>query len=357
MLFAQARGGDILLFDDLEHPIVLAPMAGGPSTVSLAVAVSEAGGLGFLASGYRRADDTAAEIAAFRAQTERPFGVNVFVPGHDEVDKVSVAAYLERLGPEARRYEAALGEARNDLDDWSAKLDLLRLSRPAVTSFTFGCPPRSLIQELRHLGMEIWVTVTTAHEAQAAQAAGASALIAQGLEAGGHRGGFSDPGTGDGFGLLTLIRLISAVSDLPIVATGGIADGAALAGVLAAGASAGQLGTAFLLAPEAGTHPAHRKALRAGKATALTRAFSGRLGRGIENRFLRAHACEAPSAYPHIHHATSPLRAAARARGDADGFNLWAGQAHDLARELPARAIVRAIGDEARTIRAVEAHS
>jgi len=141
---------------------------------------------------------------------------------------------------------------------------------------------------------------------------------------------------------------VTAEIDLPLVAAGGIGDGAAVAAVLAAGASAAQIGTVFLPAPEAGTHPAHRAALAAERPTALTRAFSGRLARGLVNRFLVEHGSDAPSAYPHVHHATSPIRAAARDRGDADGFNLWAGQAHRLAKELPAAEIVRRLASEAR---------
>lgn len=145
-----------------------------------------------------------------------------------------------------------------------------------------------------------------------------------------------------------LLRLVAAEIDLPLVAAGGLADGASIAAVLAAGARAAQLGTAFLLAPEAGTDPAHRAAIAEEEPTALTRAFTGRLARGIVNRFLVQHTEAAPIAYPHVHHATAPIRAAARERGDADGFNLWAGQAHTLARELPAAEIVQTLSDEAR---------
>jgi nitronate monooxygenase len=166
-------------------------------------------------------------------------------------------------------------------------------------------------------------------------------LILQGLEAGGHRGTWVD---GD-VEALALRELLSRVSssdvDLPLVATGGIADADGVAEVLAAGAVAAQVGTAFMLAPEAGTHPAHREAISSDRPTALTRAFTGRLARGIENRFMAEH-------YPHINYATAPLRAAARARGDADGFNLWAGQAHSLAVARPAAETVRVLSAAAR---------
>jgi nitronate monooxygenase len=205
------------------------------------------------------------------------------------------------------------------------------------------------VAALREHGSEVWVTVTSVDEALTAAAAGADALVLQGIEAGGHRASFEDRDGAEGLGLLALIRLVSAAgTGLPLVATGGVSDGAALAAVLAAGATAAQIGTAFMRAPEAGTHPAHRAALAEPAPTALTRAFSGRTARGIVNRFMREHAGAAPSAYPHINHATTPLRAAARERGDAGGFNLWAGQAHTLAVERPAAETVRALAADAR---------
>jgi len=180
--------------------------------------------------------------------------------------------------------------------------------------------------------------VTTPAEALITERAGADALVVQGVEAGAHRGTFSDDEDG-GLGLLTLLQLVR--SELPLVATGGLMTRAAVAAVLAAGASAAQLGTAFLLAPEAGTAEVHRAALRGDGDTALTRAFTGRSARGIVNRFMREHEADAPRAYPEVHNLTAPLRAAARERGDPDAVNLWAGQAYSLVRELPAAELVR----------------
>jgi nitronate monooxygenase len=193
----------------------------------------------------------------------------------------------------------------------------------------------------------VWVTVTAAAEAIAAQEAGADALVVQGVEAGGHRGSFDQGAPGD-VGLLALLQLVQAVADLPLVATGGIATGRGIAAVLAAGAAAAQLGTAFMLTPEAATSPAHREALGGRGPTALTRAFTGRSARGIENRFMREHEPDAPEGYPEVHHLTAPIRTAARERGDPDGFHLWAGQAHPLAAELPAGELVERLADEAR---------
>jgi nitronate monooxygenase len=319
---------------ELEHPIVQAPMAGGPSTVELAAAVCDAGGLGFLAAGYRDPEELRYEIQAMRG---RVFGVNLFVPGRAEVDARAVDEYVASLGPDA-------AEPRFDDDGWRAKLDVLRDSEPVpVVSFAFGCPPLCEARALQAHGSEVWVTVTSAAEARAARDAGADVLVLQGLEAGGHRGTWVDTDDAESLPVLPLLQaVLSAGLDVPLVATGGIADAAGVAAVLDAGAAAAQVGTAFMLAPEAGTHPAHREAISSDRPTALTRAFTGRLARGLVNGFMTEHP-DAPMAYPHIHYATAPLRAAARKNGDADGFNLWAGQAHSQAVERPAAETVRAL--------------
>jgi nitronate monooxygenase len=243
----------------------------------------------------------------------------------------------------------APAEPREDDDGWEEKLALLSADPPDVVSFTFGCPPSDVVGSLHEAGSEVWATVTDPDEAALAQAVAADALVVQGIEAGGHRASFVDREDAEGLGLLALIRLVARATGLPLVATGGIADGAGVAAALAAGASAAQVGTAFLLASEAGTHPAHRAALTEGERTALTRAFTGRQARGLVNRFLTDHAGEAPVAYPHVHHVTAPIRAAARERGDAGGFNLWAGQAHRLATARPAAEIVRTLSADAKT--------
>jgi nitronate monooxygenase len=326
-------------------------MAGGPSTPALAIAVARAGGLGVLAAGYKKADAVREEIAAVRAATDAPFGVNVFVPSADRGDPDELRAYLQRIAPEAERQGAALGEPRFDDDGWEAKLELVCEERPAVVSFTFGCPAADVFERLHGAGISAWVTITNVAEARAAQDAGADGLIVQGTEAGGHRGGFIDDGSDEGgIGLLALLRLTAHATPLPMIATGGIMDGAALAAVLCAGAIAGQVGTALMLSPEAATAEAQRAVLADPKPTRVTRAFSGRPARGMVNRFLSEHSATAPRAYPEIHHATSPLRAAARKRGDADGFNLWAGQAHELVQARPAGEIVRDMADEARAV-------
>lgn len=332
----------------LEIPLIGAPMAGGPSTPALAAAVSAAGGLGFLAAGYRAPEAVSADIAAVRAATTRPFGINLFAPLGERADAATVAAYAERIRPEAERHGVALGAPRHDDDAFAAKLEIVRRERVPVVSFTFGCPPPEVIAALEAAGCSVWVTVTSLAEGQLAAAAGADALVAQGAEAGGHRGFFADDDQQENLGLLVLLRLLSTRLGLPLIAAGGIMDGPAIAAVLCAGASAAQLGTALMLTPEAGTSRVQREVLSAPGPTRLTRAFSGRTARGLVNRFMAAYDADAPRAYPQVHHLTSPLRAAAREAGDPGAVNLWAGQGHELARAEPAGELVRALAAEAR---------
>jgi nitronate monooxygenase len=328
-------------FPALTHPIVQAPMAGGPSTPELAAAVSGAGGLGFLAAGYALPEALRADVERVRALTDAVFGVNLFVLAETEVDDEAVAAYATRLG-------VPPGDARFDDDAFDAKVALVLEARPAVVSTTFGLPSRDVVDRLHEHGIAVWITVTEPDEARAARGAGADALVVQGVEAGGHRGTFVDADGRGEIGLLALLRLVAAATDIPLVAAGGIADGAGIAAVLAAGARAAQIGTGFMRAPEAGTSPLHRAALASGTPTALTRAFTGRRARGIVNRFMREHGAHAPAAFPHVQFLTAPLRAAARAADDAEGVNLFAGQAHLLATEAPAAELVRRWSDEAR---------
>jgi nitronate monooxygenase len=336
-----------VVLDELTHPIVLAPLAGGASTPELTAAVSGAGGLGFLASGYLSPEAVEERMVRVRELTDAPFGLNLFVPGDPDAETPGLDDYLRQVAPEASRYGAELGDARYDDDGYFEKLALVSTQRPAVASFTFGCPEPERIESLRGSGVEVWVTATTPREARIAAKVGADVLVLQGSEAGGHRASFADVDD-EPLSTLALLRLVASRIRLPLIATGGLTDGPAVAAVLAAGAAAAQLGTAFLRADEAGTEPAYREALGSRTPTALTRAFSGRRARGIVNRFMSEHSAGAPAAYPHIHHATSPLRAAARKRGDPDGFNLWAGQAHELAPGGPAADILRSISEGAR---------
>ncbi len=327
---------------------MLAPLAGGPTTPQLAAAVSEAGGLGFLAAGYLTADALRDRIAQARGLTRAPLGVNVFVPG-SPADPQIVAAYAATIEADARAAGGTLGPPRFEDDDWAAKLALLTADPVPVTSFTFGCPEPAEITALQAAGTEVWVTVASPADAVTAASAGADVLVVQGGEAGGHRGTFRDDPAADpgGFGLLALLQIVTARTGLPLVAAGGISTGAGIAAVLAAGASAAQLGTAFLRCPEAGTADVHRAAIAGTAETAMTRAFTGRLARGIRNAFLDAHSQDAPVAYPEVHHLTAPLRAAGRSAGNPGVVNLWAGQAHELTGDVPAAELVAQLAYEA----------
>ena len=354
------------LTDLLPHPIVQAPMAGGVSVPQLAAAVSEAGGLGFLAAGYKTADGMYQEIKQLRSLTQRPFGVNLFMPqpeypgastgstgaaGAEPSNAAAVDVYAHQLAGEAAWYETELGDRDSGRDDgYDAKLAVLLDNPVPVVSFHFGVPGADVLESLRRAGTFTLATATTPDEALAVERAGADAVIAQGVEAGGHQGTHRDNPEAEcaGLGVLTLVSQIRETVNIPVVAAGGIMRGSQIAAVLAAGATAAQLGTAFLATHESGANAVHKQALTNPlfTRTELTRAFTGRPARSLVNRFLREHGPYAPAAYPEVHHLTAPLRKKAAASGDAQGMALWAGQGHRQARELPAGQLVEVLAAE-----------
>ena len=333
------------MFHTLPVPVIAAPMAGGASTPELVAEVNAAGGFGFLAAGYITVEQFAEKIKRTAELTDKPFGVNLFVPGTRPTTDIS--SYVDRVTACAAKIGAVPGEPRWDDDNYAAKLELVLALRVPVVSFTFGLPDLDDVQRLKAAGATIVVTVTTASEARQAKQIGADVLCVQGADAGAHRGTFTDdgisPGGGELYGTLAAIRLVRSAVDLPLIATGGLINGADVAAVLAAGAVAAQLGTAFLGCPEAGTPAAHREALFEGaRRTALTRAFSGRPARGLVNRFLIEHTPHAPAAYPNVHHLTKPVRAT----GELEVMSLWAGTTYPLATAEPAADIVRRLHAE-----------
>ncbi|WP_030911410.1 nitronate monooxygenase [Streptomyces sp. NRRL F-5126] len=345
------------LTDLFRYPIVQAPMAGGASCPQLAAAVSDAGGLGFLAAGYKTADGMYEEIKHLRGLTGAPFGVNVFMPQTRHADRAAVELFRSQLAGEADWYDTALGDPDRGWDDGhEAKLAILLDDPVPAVSFTFGCPPRSVFDRFRRAGTFTMVTVTTPEEARTAQAAGADAVCAQGVEAGGHQGTHKDEPSADGagIGLMSLVVQVRDAVDLPVLAAGGLMRGHQVAAVLALGADAAQLGTAFLVTPESGADELHKHAMTDPlfARTELTRAFSGRPARGLVNRFMREHGPYAPQAYPEVHHLTSPLRRAAARAGDPQGMALWAGQGHGMARALPAGQLVGVLAAETDAARA-----
>ncbi|MER8001808.1 MULTISPECIES: nitronate monooxygenase [unclassified Streptomyces] len=345
------------LTDLCRYPIVQAPMAGGASCPQLAAAVSGAGGLGFLAAGYKTADGMRDEIKQLRGLTGRPFGVNLFMPQPHHADHAAVEVYSNQLAHEASWYETPLGNPDAGRDDaYEAKLAILLDDPVPVVSFTFGCPTRAVFDAFAEVGTFTIVTVTTPEEAQTAQWSGADAVCVQGIEAGGHQGTHRDDPDADGagIGLLSLVPLVRESVQVPLIAAGGLMRGGQIAAVLAAGADAAQLGTAFLVCPESGANVLHKQAMTNPLfvRTELTRAFSGRPARGLVNRFMREHGPYAPPAYPEVHHLTSGLRKAAAKVGDPQGMALWAGQGHRMARELPAGRLVEVLAGELDATRA-----
>jgi nitronate monooxygenase len=327
-------------------PIIQAPMAGGPSTPELTAAVGRTGGFGFLAAGYRSPDQLRMSIAATRRLTDAPFGVNLFYPT-PPADPGPVHTYADVIRPESERLGVPLGAPRWDDDAIGDKLDVVASERVAMVSFTFGCPTAAEVETLHTAGCVVAVTVTSAAEARVAEDAGADLVAVQGTEAGGHQGSFLDHEP-NRVPLATLLDEVGATTGLPMVGSGGIMTGTRVAEVLGAGAVAAQLGTAFLGCPEAGTSAVHREALtsEAYPGTMLTRAFSGRWGRGLANEFAVAYSNAAPDAYPEVHHLTRPLRAAATDAGDPRVPNLWAGEGWRHVRSEPADVVVRGIASE-----------
>lgn len=326
---------------DTRLPLVAAPMAGGPSTVALARAATRAGAFGFLAGGNKTVAALAAEIEQMRALGQ-PFGVNLFVPPRDSVDPRAFANYARRLQPEAEPYGIALDpEPRGGDDAWRGKIALLIEHPVAFVSLTFGLPEQDDIAALQRAGSGVLATVTSASEALAAEKLGVDGLIVQGFGAGGHSAVHDPSKLPEHIQTVELVRRVRAATALPLVAAGGVDGPAAVAELLHAGASAVAVGTLLLRTDEAGTSAAHRAALDAlgntggDHVTVLTRAFTGRPARALQNGFIERHDHEAPPGYPEVHHLTRELRAAAARAGDIERVHAWAGIGH---RSAPAGA-------------------
>ncbi|XAS66335.1 nitronate monooxygenase [Micrococcaceae bacterium Sec5.7] len=330
--------------------IIAAPMAGGTSTPAYIQAVHNAGGLGFLAAGYKTVQGMAEEIQAARALGAR-FGMNVFVPDRSQLNpppavRMQLEAYRSALAADARRYRVKLPPLRLDDDDaWQAKIDALLEDPVELISFTFGLPGAGIVSALKRAGSAVIATVTGTAEAEMAAEQGIDALVVQHSSAGGHNGAFLTAGS-SGTSLTTaeLVTEVRAAVGLPLIAAGGIMDAGAVKSILAAGAEAAQLGTALLRTDESGARQLHKDALAdpAFTKTQLTRAFTGRRARALVNEFLRDHA-DAPEGYPAIHHLTAPLRAAAAAAGDSERLNLWAGTGWQNSKAGPVAEVVSGI--------------
>ena len=331
----------------LDLPIVQAPMAGSQGS-ALAVSVSKAGGLGSLPCAMLAPDGVASEVAAIRAQTERPFNVNFFCHAVPAAQPEREAAWMTRLAPYYAEFQvdaSAVPQARARTPFNRDLAELIAGFKPPVVSFHFGLPDTELVTFVKSLGSKVWSSATTVDEARWLEARGVDAVIAQGVEAGGHRGIFLSDDLTTQVGTLALVPQVVRAVRVPVIAAGGIATREAVEAVLALGAAAAQIGTTFLLCPEAATTPVHRAALAGedSRHTALTNVFTGRPARGIVNRFIREVGplnAEAP-AFPLPASALAPLRSAAEKQGSGDFSPLWCGQNATGCEEIPAGELTR----------------
>ncbi len=326
----------------IEHPVVQAGMAGGPTTPRLVAAVSEAGGLGTLGAAYMTPAAIRMAVEEIRALTQKPFAVNLFVPepfdpsAYDpEEIGASLAAYREELGIETP------GEL-SYVQSFEDQLAVVLEERVPVFSFTFGVPEKEHLDALREAGIATAGTATTVREAVAVEAAGVDAVTAQGAEAGGHRGTFLGPHEGGLVGTMALVPQVVDSVGIPVLAAGGIMDGRGLAASLALGADGVQMGTAFLACPESGAHEGYKRAVLGAteEETTVTRAFSGKAARGLKNRFTEEMEGVDVPEYPVQNAHTRDVRAAAAKADRTEFMSLWSGQAPRLARPVPAAEVV-----------------
>jgi nitronate monooxygenase len=328
----------------MTTPIIQAPMA-GVTTPALAAAVSNAGGLGSLGVGAMNAEAARKVIRETRALTDKPFNINVFCHQPAQANAVVEKSWTEWLAPLFAQYDAkppqALSEIYTSFVVDEAMLQVFVEEKPAVVSFHFGLPSKPYMDALRAAGIKLFASATNVREAEQVAAAGVDAIVAQGIEAGGHRGIFDPHAHDDGLGIFALTRLLASKFDIPVIAAGGIMDGAGIAAALALGAQAAQLGTAFVPCTETSIDAGYRRAILGDAAnhTAFTAAISGRTARSMVNKFTElGEGADAPQApdYPITYDAGKALHAAAKAKGEFGYGAQWAGQAAALARELPA---------------------
>lgn len=339
---------DLIDLLGVRHPIIQAPMAGA-STPEMAAAAATAGGLGSLGLALKSPEGAAADIAAARALTNGALNVNFFCHRPPTEDAARFTAIRERLAPYYAEFD--LGEppaapsASPPFDE--AMLEVVLAAAPSVASFHFGLPAPGLVAPLKEAGIIILSSATSPAEARQLEAEGADAIIAQGWEAGGHRGVF-DPSTGPGdIGTFALVPQVVDAVAVPVIAAGGIADARGIAAAFMLGASGVQIGTAFLNTPESMVADPHKKALLTERATGVTEAFSGRPARGVINRYMKEmEGADLPD-FPLMNPLTGPLRGASAKEGGGEFMSLWAGQAHSLNRESGTQTLLEQLAEEA----------
>jgi NAD(P)H-dependent flavin oxidoreductase YrpB (nitropropane dioxygenase family) len=332
----------------LTIPILAAPMAGGSTTPAMVTAAARAGGLGFLAAGYKTAQALADQLTALRAEAV-PFGVNLFAPNPVPVDAEAYRRYARAIQPEAERFglDLTTGDPVENDDHWNDKIDLLLADPVPLVSFTFGVPEHAVVAALRKAGTVVAQTVTSADEARIAADAGADVLVVQASAAGAHSGTLTPARVPAVVPIGDLVGQVRHATGVPVVAAGGLATPEDVAAVLGAGAAAAMVGTVLLRSDESGASATHRAALAdpAREGTIVTRAFTGRPARALRNRFTDRYDSRAPAGYPALHHLTSPLRQAAAAAGEPELLHLWSGTGHRHATAEPvARILTRLAG-------------
>jgi nitronate monooxygenase len=348
------NGNELLKLLGIEHPIIQGPMGGGPSTPELVAAASNAGGLGSLGAAYLTPDQISDAIRRIRSLSSRPFNLNLFAGGWSGAKDFDAGPMLAVLGAAHEKLGLPPPVAPKPAPDpFPAQFEAVLDARPPIFSFTFGIPDRDAIARLRARGIVILGTATTLEEAQQLAQAGVDAIVAQGAEAGAHRGTFAASFESSMVPTLDLVRAIAKVVSLPVIATGGLMDGRDIVSAIEAGASAAQLGTAFLACPECGASEVYKRAILAAKldTTVVTRAFSGRPARGLKNAFIASldGRLDLILPYPLQNALTRPMRTAAAQQGVPDYLSLWAGTGVARARAMPAGDLVaRLLGEMTR---------
>ncbi|MFS4461037.1 NAD(P)H-dependent flavin oxidoreductase [Bdellovibrio sp. HCB2-146] len=336
----------------LRLPLFLAPMAGGPTTPELVAAVNEAGGLGFLGVAYMKPSEIESTIQRLRALSSRPFGVNLFIPSPDPIltrEQIQNAVHAT----EKFRQELHLGEPHPQppySENFDQQFEVVLKNKPTTLSFTFGLLAKEYIQECKKQKLHTIGTATTLEEAQMIADSGVDAIVLQGFEGGGHRGIFDTNVDDPNISALELTKMCAAKIKLPLITAGGIMNGRGIADAIKAGASAAQLGTAFLACTEAGTSKPYRDILlkNSPKITRLTRAFSGRLARGIENRFMLEMQQHSDSIlpWPAQNVFTRDLRKASAEQNSPDFLSLWAGTGVNSLRPMKAADLIETLLSE-----------
>jgi nitronate monooxygenase len=341
---------ELLRLLGIEHPIVQGPLGGGPSTPELVAAVSDAGGLGSLGAAYLTPDQITNAIRRIRSLTSRPFNVNLFTGGWNTNPTFDAGPMIELLAPIHDQLRIPPPVAPTPTPDpFPAQFEATLDARPPIFSFTFGIPDKDAMARLKSRGISILGTATTVEEARQVERAGVDAVVVQGSEAGAHRGTFLDSFESSMLPTLDLVRASAAAVSVPVIATGGLMDGRDITAALNAGASAAQLGTAFLPCPESGASDVYKREILAAKedTTVVTRAFSGRPARGLRNAFIvSVDGRELILPYPLQNALTRPMRTAAAQQGLPDYLSLWAGQGVTRARALPAAHLVARLIEE-----------